>query len=78
MNHIYLAGDNKVIIRVVEKVQDNFELGTVPTGPGSFQFFGHIIYQDDDYTIFVDGDDKLLPIDAFSISRTRRNTRMQN
>lgn len=48
------------------------ELGTVTWCPGSIQFFGLSIVQDDDYAVSISADEKLKKLEPYPISPVRR------
>eukprot|EP00737_Agarophyton_chilense_P003040 gb/GEZJ01003522.1/.p1 GENE.gb/GEZJ01003522.1/~~gb/GEZJ01003522.1/.p1 ORF type:complete len:354 (-),score=32.73 gb/GEZJ01003522.1/:1281-2342(-) len=57
---------------VIRQIQRNCQLGTIVFGPGTFQFCGLTVTQDEDFSVKVHGDDKLIRPEALPIDRNRR------
>ena len=60
------------IEQLIANIQSNYELGTVVYGPATFLFYGLQICQDTDYSITLQGDEKINGLEGFPISRQRR------
>ena len=72
VDDILFAGEESYVKSTIKKIQDNYELGTIAYGPGSFLFYGLQISQLEDFTISVHADDKLNAIECYPIDRNRR------
>lgn len=51
---------------------EKFKLGIVSHGPENFHSYGLRIEQYEDFSYFIDADDKLLSLEAYSTPRVRR------
>lgn len=58
-------------------IHAKFALGAVTHGPGAFWFFGLNIFQQEDHSFSIDGDDKLKALETMLVSRIRRRQRDQ-
>ena len=72
VDDILFAGELWHLKKIVATVQSTYDLGTVVYGPGTFQFFGLIVIQSEDFTIQIHADHKIASCEAYPISRQRR------
>lgn len=66
-----LCGREEAVGKLVVRLGQQFELGTVCHGPRTLLFFVLNIIQHDDYTISIDGDDKLMALVTYPSSRVQ-------
>ena len=69
---ILFAGTKKDVSEVIHKIENNYKLGAVVYGPGTFLFYGLQITQDTDYSITVQSDEKLSKLEGYPVDRQRR------
>lgn len=67
-----LCGEPAVVDDVIDNISKSFKLGTILHGPGVLRYFGLNVTQHDDFTVTIDGDDKLNAIGTAPITRVRR------
>lgn len=72
VDDILVCGDTIVVDPIIDFLKDRFTLGTIVHRPGLTCYFRLKIIQHDDYTVSIDGDDKLSSISSTPITRTRR------
>ena len=60
------------MLDIVDKIKMRYELGTVVYGPGSFLFFGLQVYQETNYSITIQADEKISSLECYPIFRERR------
>lgn len=67
-----LCSDAQVVDDVIHAIKNRFTLGTVVHGPSTLRFFGLNTIQYDDYSVTIDGDDKLNGFSMAHITRVQR------
>lgn len=72
VDDILICGEDIVVDRIFDMLKDRFTLGTIVHGPRHIRCFGLNIIQYDDYTVSINGDDKLFFISSAPMTRTRR------
>ena len=72
VDDILFSGELRHLKMIVATVQSTYELGTVVYGPGTFQFFGLIVIQSEDFNIQIHADHRIASCEAYPISRQLR------
>ena len=72
VDDILFSGELWHLTKIVATVQSTYELWTVAYGPGTFQFFGIIVTQSEDFNIQIHADLKIASCEAYPMSRQRR------
>lgn len=72
VNNLLICGEEQVVDKAVSKFQNSFTLGTIAHGPGLLRFFGLNITQHEDYSLSIDGDDKLCSIATAPMTHVRQ------
>lgn len=75
VDDIKITGPRNHPVIFLEKFDIHFKFDPVSRGPWKLRFFGLNTGQDDDMIVQNDGDDKLLAISEFPLSRARRKER---
>lgn len=71
VDDVLMTGPKHVLESVIAKIKSSYKLGTVVFGPGTLLFFGLQISQDTDYSISIQGDDKLSNLQCHPLFRQR-------
>lgn len=72
VDDILICGPPDHVDDVILKIEKHFTLGTLSHGPGTLRYFGLNILQYDDYSVSIDGNDKLDAIATLPITRVGR------
>jgi len=72
VDDILFCGPTDVLKNVIGRISKTYDLGTIVYGPGTFQFSGLTIVQEEDSSITIHAEDKLDAVEAYSIDRNRR------
>lgn len=72
VDDIILTGKDDITEKFLSEFNEIFELGSVVSGPGNLRFFGININQNDDYSIEVNAEDKLLNVNEYKLSPRRK------
>lgn len=67
-----ITGEMDAVDYFIKKLNEKFELGTVAHGPGRPRFFGMNIAQKENYSCYIDADDKLGALAPCPITHVRR------
>lgn len=68
---LLLAGTPAVTVPIIDSIFTKVEPGIISHSTGHLRYFGLSVFQRDELTTFIDGDDKLAGIDSLPISRLR-------
>lgn len=67
-----VVGPKHIKEKFISQFNHRFTLGTIAHGSGLLRFYALKLVQNDDFTISINGDDKLNALETFPISRPRR------
>lgn len=69
---ILICGPEELVDMIIDKIKKRFTLGTMTHRPVFLRYFGFIIIQYEEYSLFIDADDKLNANAPYVMTRTRR------
>ena len=72
VDDLLVTGLPEVVRAFLQKFNMRYKLGTVAHGPGRLRFYGMNIVQEDDFSSYIDADDKLASLETFPLTRLRR------
>ncbi len=72
VDDILFAGPQPLLRSLIDNMMNTYELGTIVYGPGTFNFYCLSIKQNEDCTISINGDEKLMALEPYPIDRIRR------
>ena len=72
VDDILITGISDDVTSLLREFNKRLKFGTITHGPGRLRYFGFNIVQYEDYTVVIDGDDKLGALSAQPLSRLRR------
>lgn len=73
VDDILLTGVDSEMRSFIINYNNKYKLGEVVSGPGNLRFYGLNITQEEDFSVSIHADDKLVSIEPYPISRTRRS-----
>ena len=72
VDDVLFAGPGNATEQIINRIQQEYKLGTVVYGPGSFYFYGLLVNQTEDWSISIHAGEKLNAIEGHILSRNRR------
>lgn len=73
VDDILICDPSDHVDSIFNMIQQKFTLGTVTHGPGLFRYFGLNITQHYDFSVTIDGGEKLIALDTHPTTRVRRS-----
>lgn len=72
VDDILICGPEKLVDMIIDKIKSRFTLGTITQGARLLRYFGLNIIQHENYSVFIDANNKINAIAAYQMRRTKR------